>query len=116
MFNDVSDNCVTDTILSRIILTVESITEKFEGIKGELGETGRKYECILGELKRLQHEMESIKLHITSDLSIKTLELTKRIDDLETNCRKMEISFKEITDRIDDTLKIKKHKCLCTIQ
>jgi hypothetical protein len=111
---DVSENKM-DTILSRIILTVESITEKFEGIKGELGETGQKYNDILEELKRLHREIEIIKSDKNPELYIITEEISKRIDKLEITIHQMGLSFKENTDIVME-LKKKNRKKKCTVQ
>ncbi len=114
MFNDVSDNCVTDTILSRIILTVESITEKFERIKGELGETSGKYECVFDEMKQIKVDTEKIQVEINKG-GEKVIELTHLFNEMKLRMDTLDESFKEITVHSNDKKKTK-NKPKCNIQ
>jgi hypothetical protein len=111
-----------DDILSRIILTVESITEKFEGIKGELGDTSKKYDSVLEELQALRYELDIMKGHQNCDLCVKVIELLRRMDEMEYSVGEIKGSFKENTantndtNDINNTNRIKKKYWLCNIQ
>jgi hypothetical protein len=78
-----------EDILSRIILTVESITEKFEGIKGELGETGQKYDKLREELsldiQSLKDDMNGIRESVLQwkESKIDRSAIEKKICELE---------------------------------